>query len=62
MIKDHGVPGLPQVPEEQEDDVETHHIREGDAGTDIPRAVHKVAGHMDAEAVPNLSCPMALRE
>ena len=32
MIKDHGVPGLPQVPEEQEDDAETHHVREGDTG------------------------------
>jgi len=41
MIKDHGVPGLPQVPEEQEDDVETHHVREGDTSTNIPRTINE---------------------
>lgn len=62
MIKDHGVPGLPQVPEEQEDDVETHHVREEDTRTNIPRTMHEIAGHRNAKAGPNLSCPMAFRE
>jgi hypothetical protein len=59
MIEDSSVPGLPQVPEDQEDDVKSHFVRKRSTDSYIPRIIHMgcciYEAHMNATRYTRVS-------
>ena len=62
MIEDSSVPGLPQVLEDQEDDVKSHFVRKRSTDSYIPRALHKLTRHEETQSSPNTARPVTFRE
>ena len=62
MIEDISVPGLPQVPKDQEDDVKPHIVRKRSTDSYMTRALHKATRHRETQSSPNIARPVAFRE
>jgi len=50
------------VPEDQEDDVKPHILRERSTDSYIPRALYKATRHRETQTSPNIARPAAFRE